>query len=369
MKRKVCIYEISYLGSQVKVLVENYNSAMVYPTDLIKFDINFNTLVSKSRLDKYIQEYINLYIYGILGREGSLSGDIISASFNKYIPQYDLSIYPVGKDLELEFDGYELIQDTEVVDTKDRLLDLVENSETVDEIVDGIKAMFNLVDADTGSEEINPVGKTPRYVRPTSIDEIADSFSQFLSDKSYIKGNYIEFELPNPISDFKNGNSDTELMAKIRQFYSDWDSIDVSEKTINSIVPSEVYPIADPNIYMKVGSNYVKVVPSDIQIQVGGSYINLFQAGPTVPRLVVTDGTNQIDLTLNNLRYLDSGGVASTLSGVRYRSQASGEVGSDLYFKDSSGNYQSVTNLSKSLAMFKFDTVSTTSTVFKFYFK
>jgi hypothetical protein len=110
------------------------------------------------------------------------------------------------------------------------------------------------------------------------------------------------------------------------------------------------------------------VLPQDIQAQVNGEFINLFQAGPNIPRLVVNDGVSQVDLTLSTLKLLTDEGLMP-VAGVKYKSASTGIIGSEIYFKDSNGSFQVVSGLSKSLAMFRQSVVSTSTTIFRFYFK
>lgn len=369
MRRIVNVYEVTHNGDSVRILVEKYNSSNQYPTESLQFDLNSNIILPTSKSKSLGQVYINQFIYGILGRQGQLAGDYLSQVFNSDIPEYDLSIYPLGEDLELEFSGFILIQDTSLVDTKSKVLNIVNSSESVDEIVEGVKDLFDLVDKDESQEsDLTQSGRTPSLIRPSNLSEITEVFSQFLSNQTYVKGNYVEFDVQNPYSDFISGSKDTELMTEIRKFYSAWERIEVED--IKSDVPevTELYPVSDPSIYLKVGEEYVNVLPNDIQIKVGDSFIKLLQSGPTLPRVVVTDGVNQIDLVEDNLKLLSEDGL-STLTGVQYKSEASGVIGSDIYFRDSNGEFHSIPGMSKSLAMFKRKMSKTSCTRFRFYFK
>jgi len=375
MKRKVRIEEAKYMSSTILLMIESYNSSNSYPTDIATFDDNLNIIQTKAGMRGLPQTYVDTYICGILGRSGSLQGNAFAQNFNDKIPEYDLSIYPVGEEIELEFDGYILVTDTELIDTKKDVLQIVENASSVDELVDELKDKFNLTEKSDEEPVVIEAGKTPGNLRPKDLAGISLLFSQYLTNPTYIKGNCVEFEITSPYSDFISGGSDTQLMSDIRNYYSEWDSIEVEEVSAGLVRPKEVYPISDQNVYLEVGSDHVRVVPADIEIYDGGTWRKLFGDGTLLPKVVVIDGNNsdnKLPLVTANLRLVDTDNNLVPFTGVRYRSRSTGVVGTDLCFLDTNSDpadYKAIPNLSQSLAMYSREVVNTSSTKFRFYFK
>lgn len=368
-QRKINV--ILYQG--IKLLVEVFNSTNIYPSNKIFYDDNLVSILPKSKLDKLPAGYIDAYIYGILGRGGDLveSGIKINKLFNSEIPKYDLSAYDLGQ-TNLTFEGYALVQDTELIESKNKLISEIKDCESEDEIINLVKDKFNLVSKEP--EEVSSDGVDPSSIRPTDLVGITKLFGPYLIDKSNIVGDHIEFEIDNPISDFCidwNGTFDptkvTQLMSEILSHYNKWIKIECEKVESNSI-KYEVYPISDNTLYLKVGSSYVKTTPADLQVGSNGSYFHAFKSGPTLPRIVLINGSDTLDLNPNNLRLLDTDGSLKTLTTTRYRSIASGAVSDEVYVKVDS-EYKSVTGLSKSLAMFTQEVTKSDKTKFYFYFK
>lgn len=353
----------TFLGKKVLCIpVDSNYQQEVY------LDINKGSLVHEL---SYLSNYLNSFIKIIIGIESTVDADNFSKSVFNVKPVIDFSVFEGLDPIEIELDDeLQLILDTELIDTKSELINLVTNATSSTEIVDAIKSKFNLIDAIDTTDEIVTDGKSPASIRPSNLTDITKLFSNYLISKDYVKGNCVEFDILSPISDFKVSGLDTPLMVEIRNFYSSWVRIEVSELVMYSEVISECLPISDPNIYMKVGNSYVKVPPTDIQVSIPNQNpIALIQDGLTLPRVVVNNGSGYINLSISNLRLLTTDNVQIPLTGVKFNSPSLGILDSSLYFKDASGNYNAVPGLSSSLAMWKKSNIMSSSTKFKFYFK
>jgi hypothetical protein len=365
MKRLVKIIE--YSG--IRILIEKYDSANIYPPTELIFDCNLDNILIPDSNTK-VSTYFNQYAYGILGRSGiidEVDPDIyLKHLFNSEIPEYDLSIYELDTEIELEFDGYELIVEPELVDIKSSLIEAIQNSNSIEELVESVETLISpLIPEET---EITSLSN-PSAIRPRNLDGVTKLFEPFLNSDAYVVNNYVEFIIKSPITDFISNGVDTELMTQIREFYQDWDNIEVEEVVFGSFVVDECIPFTDDKLYMRIGNVYTKVVPSDIHISVSNNYIPLFGNGNTLPKLIVTDGEAIIDLNIDNFRYVDENNVQHALSGLRFRSASLGIVDTELYYKIDEDSYQAVHGLNKTLALWRSHQNSSSGTKFKFYFK
>lgn len=369
---KLQIEIVEYKGVKVAI----YKSDIDY-TDKVVFDINADLIRPGKDIDKLPQSYISFYIFNILARSSDVQSDLlVDKLFNLSIQLYDLSSYEVGRtyDINVDEDG-NIIQDTELEESKSTLISIINNPDitTNDELIKAIKDNFNLTEVNSGddTEVVSDEGRGSGYVRPSTLSEFSNLISSYLTSESYIKGNYVEFTIPNPITDFIVNGSDTQLMTQIREFYSQWKSIEVEEVTKNQIIITNAYPLADPNLYIKVGDRYLRTLPEDIEVTATGDsdWIDLFQSGPDVNRLVVMiDNENYVDLSIDKIRLINYNGELVPWSNVKYRSKASGEVGTNIYAKVND-SYLPIDNLASNLYMVNRIINNTSSTKFRFKFK
>jgi hypothetical protein len=199
-------------------MIERYDPNKSYPQLDLMYDSNLSDLVdwNSSQSSKV---YVDSYIYGILGRDGDLNriNQFINLEFNS-VPSYDLSSFNLDENIELDFDGYNLILDENLVESKNNLIKLVNESETEDELINGVKDLFNLTESST-EETINPA--STQLIRPTNLNSFISYVNPYLSDITNIVDSGIEVIMYNPISDFIDESTglDTDLLTEIKSTF------------------------------------------------------------------------------------------------------------------------------------------------------